>query len=48
MSVMIYYFTFIFTSLGNNGTIPIILSIFFPIIILSVLSLIGLTTINEK
>ncbi len=48
MSVMIYYITFIFTSLGNNGTIPIVLSIFFPIIILTVLSFIGLITINEK
>lgn len=48
MSVMIYYFTFIFASLGNNGKIPVILSIFFPIIIISLLCAIGLITINEK
>ncbi|MDC3036292.1 LptF/LptG family permease [Candidatus Pelagibacter sp.] len=48
MSVVIYYMNFIFSSLGNNGRIPIILSIFFPIMIISFLSIIGLININEK
>jgi lipopolysaccharide export system permease protein len=48
MSVIIYYINFIFSSLGNNGKIPIILSIFFPIMIISFLSVIGLVNINEK
>ena len=48
MSVMIYYMNFIFSSLGNSGKIPIILSIFFPIMIISFLSVIGLVNINEK
>jgi len=48
MSVMIYYMNFIFSSLGNSGKIPVILSIFFPIMIISFLSVIGLVNINEK
>ncbi len=48
MSVMIYYLSFIFSSLGNNGKLPVYLSIFFPLIIISLLSIIGLININEK
>ena len=48
MSVMIYYLNFIFNSLGNNGKIPINVSIFFPLIIVSLFSIIGLVNINEK
>jgi lipopolysaccharide export system permease protein len=48
MSVMIYYLNFIFNSLGSNGRIPIIVSIFFPLIIVSLFSIIGLVNINEK
>tara|TARA_B100001093_G_scaffold457048_1_gene468507 strand:- start:3411 stop:4490 length:1080 start_codon:yes stop_codon:yes gene_type:complete len=48
MSVMIYYMNFIFNSLGNSGKIPIFLSIFFPLIFISIISIIGLININEK
>ncbi len=48
MSVIIYYMNFIFNSLGNNGRIPIHLSIFFPIMFISIISIIGLVRINEK
>ena len=48
MSVLIYYMNFIFSSLGNNGRLPIVLSIFFPMIIISFISIIGLVRINEK
>ena len=48
MSVIIFYMSFIFNSLGNNGKIPIYLSIFFPILIISLISIIGLIRINEK
>ncbi|WP_075522789.1 LptF/LptG family permease [Candidatus Pelagibacter communis] len=48
MSVMIYYMNFIFNSLGNTGKIPIILSIFFPLFIVSIISIIGLINVNEK
>ena len=48
MSVLIYYMNFIFSSLANNGKIPIIVSIFFPMFILTFISIIGLININEK
>ena len=48
ISVLIYYLQFVFTSLGNNGNIPIYLSIFFPLIILFLISIVGLININEK
>lgn len=48
MSVLIYYMNFIFNSLGNNGRIPIYLSIFLPIFIISLFSVIGLVRVNEK
>ena len=48
MSVIIYYMNFIFGSLASNGRIPIIASIFFPILILSFFMIIGLIDINEK
>ena len=48
MSVMIYYLSFIFSSLGTNGKLPVYLSIFFPLMIISLFSIIGLVNINEK
>ena len=48
ISVLVYYMMFFFASLGNNGKIPIILSVLFPILILSIISIIGLININEK
>ena len=48
MSVIIYYMNFMFNSLGNNGKIPVYLSIFFPILLISLISIIGLVRINEK
>ena len=48
MSVIIYYMNFIFSSLASNGRIPIVASIFFPILILTFFTIIGLIDINEK
>ena len=48
MSVVIYYFNFMFTSLGNNGKIPIISSIYLPILFISIFAIIGLIRVNEK
>ena len=48
MSVMIYYLNFIFSSLGNNGKLPVYLSIFFPLMIISLISIICLVNINDK
>ena len=39
MSVIIYYMNFVFSSLASNGRIPIIASIFFPMLILTFLQL---------
>ena len=48
MSVIIYYINFIFGSLGNNGKIPVIASIFLPILFISIFATIGLIRVNEK
>lgn len=48
LSVSLYYINFIFSSLGNNGKIPVFLSIFFPLFVVFTISLIGLLNINEK
>lgn len=48
ISVIIYYINFIFSSLGQNGKIPVYTSIFFPLLIISILAIIGLVNINEK
>ena len=48
MSVIIYYINFMFTSLGNNGKIPIVWSIFLPLLFISIFATIGLIRVNEK
>ena len=48
MSVIIYYIVFIFSSLGKNGKLPVNISIFFPLILISIVSTIGLINLNEK
>lgn len=48
MSVIIYYINFMFSSLGNNGKIPIISSIFLPLLFISIIAIIGLIRVNEK
>ncbi len=48
MSVIIYYMNFMFSSLGNSGKIPIILSIFLPLLFVSIFATIGLIRVNEK
>mgnify|MGYP001286089102 CR=1 FL=1 len=48
LSVIIFYIKYFFNVLGENGKIPIILSIWFPLIILSIVCCIGLVRINEK
>ena len=47
-SVVIYYINFFFGALGINEQIPILLSIWLPIVLLSIISLIGMTRLNEK
>jgi len=47
-SVIIYYIQFFFSVLGKNERIPINLSIWLPIILLLIISLIGIIRLNEK
>ena len=48
ISVMIYYLKFIFVSLGNTGVIPASVSIFLPLIFITLATSIGLVRVNEK
>ena len=48
ISVSIYYLTFIFNAMGNSGKIPVEMSVFFPVLILTIISLIGIVRINER
>ncbi len=48
VSVLIYYINFMFISLGNTGKIPTDISVFLPIIFISLFTLMGLIKINEK
>ena len=47
-SVIIYYIQFFFSVLGKSERIPINLSIWLPIILLLIISLIGIIRLNEK
>ena len=48
LSVTIYYINFFFGTLGKNEKIPLLVSIWTPIIILTMFSVIGMIRINEK
>jgi len=48
LSVIIYYINNIFSVFGLTNKIPIYLSIFFPMIFLGIISIVGLIRINEK
>ena len=48
LSVIIYFISNIFNVFGLTNKIPIYLSVFFPIILLSIISTVGLIRINEK
>jgi len=48
LSVTIYYVSFIFSSLGNAGKLPPDISVFLPIVLITILIIIGLITVNEK
>tara|TARA_B100001996_G_scaffold343701_1_gene298979 strand:- start:175 stop:1254 length:1080 start_codon:yes stop_codon:yes gene_type:complete len=48
LSVVIYYVNYFSGLLGETGKVPIILSVWLPLIILILISLIGLVRLNEK
>ena len=47
-SVIIYYLSYLFSLMGENGKIPIILSIYLPFMVLILIISIGMITLNEK
>ena len=47
-SVIIYYLSYLFYLMGENGKLPIILSIYLPFVILSLITSIGMVKLNEK
>ena len=48
LSVIIYYINNIFNVFGLTNKIPLYLSVFFPMIFLGIISIVGLIRINEK
>ena len=48
LSVIIFYINHLASALGENNKIPIMLSVWLPLLIISILIGIGLVTINEK
>ena len=48
LSVVIYYINFFFGTMGINEKIPLFISVWTPILILLIISVIGLVRINEK
>ena len=47
-SVIIYYLSYLFYLMGENGKIPVILSIYLPIMVLLLITSIGMVKLNEK
>ena len=48
ISVLVYYFYYLFNLLGENDKIPILISIWMPLLLLTIFIFIGLIRINEK
>ena len=48
VSVLIYYINHFFGIIGRNETLPLVISIWIPLLILLIISTIGLVKINEK
>ena len=48
ISVIIYYLSFFFEELGKNEQIPLLISIWIPLLLIGIISVINLVRINEK
>ena len=48
ISVIIYYLSFFFEELGKNEQVPILISIWVPLLMIGIISMINLVRINEK
>ncbi len=47
-SVLIYYLNFFFIALGKNEQIPVLLSVWLPMLLLTFISFMGMARLNEK
>ncbi len=48
ISVIIYYLSFFFEELGKNEQVPVMVSIWIPLLMISIVSMVNLVKINEK
>ena len=48
ISVIIYYLSFFFEELGKNEQVPVVVSIWVPLLMISIVSMMNLVRINEK
>ncbi len=48
ISVIIYYLSFFFEELGKNEQVPVVVSIWIPLLMIGIVSMINLVGINEK
>ena len=48
ISVIIYYLSFFFEELGKNEQVPVMVSIWIPLLMIGIVSIINLVRINEK
>tara|TARA_B100000767_G_C19737383_1_gene524531 strand:+ start:496 stop:1575 length:1080 start_codon:yes stop_codon:yes gene_type:complete len=48
LSVLIYYLYYLFNIMGVNGKIPLLAAVGLPLLMLTIINLIGLVRINEK
>ena len=48
ISVIIYYLSFFFEELGKNEQVPLLISIWIPLLMIGIVSMINLVRINEK
>ena len=48
ISVSIYYINYFFGIIGKNERVPLLIALWMPLLILSIISMIGLIRINEK
>ena len=48
ISVIIYYLSFFFEELGKNEKVPVLVSIWVPLLMIGIVSMLNLVRINEK
>ena len=48
ISVIIYYLSFFFEELGKNEQVPVVISIWVPLLMIAIVSMVNLVRINEK